>query len=378
MFSPAMSSSTSGGSAFFASTECLSLSTFGSLASGDFSREDISNSQHQSVTSGLDGSSSGAGSRHNAVSNNGSLLEGVPSASTSRRPSTSQSYRNTSNRSSMTVQDPDYYPNPSKSLQHGHSLVEQTIVLPRRSGPSPAKRRKSEPEPEEFRGPKSAVGLGLISSPHLEGGGEGETSRASTPSRPRVRRTASNPEGMNADFAGLGLDFEDAERRSLTPPPVPSLPEEYRRTQAKLLGQTLSPRTNMGVETATAAHRSAIKTRSNLVRTENRVSVSNDPGQPSPSNDGTFFASSLLMALENSPDLKAIVENKLGIGKKELQSMVGGLAGVYDNWKAGLEVRMSKVSLEEKEEGDAEGGPGGDIRAGSGVSVLAIMMLYFD
>jgi len=160
----------------------------------------------------------------------------------------------------------------------------------KKAGPSPAKRRKSEPEPEEFRVPKdphAQVGLGVIIGDD-----------AWPTERPQPRRTASDSETLNP--------VADWQPRSPTPPPVPNLPVQYRGNNHQYGNQA--------------------------------------------SSEGHFFALSLLSALWTRENKKLAVDMEavLGLGRVELEEMRGDLAGVYDRWR--LERGMRKVSLEDVNE----------------------------
>ncbi|KAK8865889.1 hypothetical protein IAR55_001037 [Kwoniella newhampshirensis] len=165
-----------------------------------------------------------------------------------------------------------------------------------KTGPSPAKRRKSEPEPEEFRAPVGhQYGLGVIM-----GKGDIPESWTTQPTeeRPRPRRTASD---------GVMLSGENLREwsRSPTPPPVPTLPREYQR----LNDQTL------------------------------------------PSAQANFFASFVVLALGKATDSeKKVLQDHLGVGRDEIEGMKDGFAQLYDKWA--LERGMSKVSLENSDQGN--------------------------
>lgn len=172
----------------------------------------------------------------------------------------------------------------ARASSTGVAVLAPMVTHPRRNGPSPAKRRKSKPEPEEFRAPKDEhpqVGLGVIMGDETW-----------PTERPQRCRTASDSNTLaTTSTAPSTTDWP----RSPTPPPVPNLPPQYRR----------------------------------------------------PSSEGHFFASSLLSALgsKGNEKLAGAMESMLGLGRVELEEMRGELAGVYDKWK--LVKGMRKVSLED-------------------------------
>ena len=93
-----------------------------------------------------------------------------------------------------------------------NALALAPPVEPKKNGPSPSKRRKSELDLEDFR-PKDVAGLGMDIGP---------SQRASHAERPKARRTTSDSAAM--------AQAHRPESRSPTPPPVPDLPAKYRRT----------------------------------------------------------------------------------------------------------------------------------------------------
>ncbi|OWZ69238.1 hypothetical protein AYX14_00995 [Cryptococcus neoformans] len=179
--------------------------------------------------------------------------------------------------------------------------VSSTTGLPAPQGdkaasPSPPyKRRKSEPKPMLFRQPADNIfGAGLNFVEQLK-------------ERPKPHRTQSD------GFMLVGEANKTASSRSPTPPPVPTLPDEYRQRS-----------------TAVPAH----------------------DLQLSPASvEASYFASTMILSMCRSelPDVKRSKE-RLGLGDAEIESMKEGLATFYDKWA--LEREMSKISLDNPESGN--------------------------
>ena len=157
--------------------------------------------------------------------------------------------------------------------QPGHfdpTMVVDPILISRPSGPNPAKRRKSEPEPEEFRSAKGQeVGLGVIIDPKLKSVGHNKSDR------PNFRRTASD---------GMALLGTHDRSPSITPPPV-------------VCGS--------------------------LTRFPKFTAV--------PSDAGNFFASTMVSALTNSELMSSLTG--IGVGMSDVEELKGDLAGVFDKWR---------------------------------------------
>lgn len=187
--------------------------------------------------------------------------------------------------------------------------VSSTTGLPvlqgdKTASPSPPyKRRKSEPKPELFRQPIDNIfGAGLDFIEQLK------------KERPKPHRTQSD------GFMLVGETNKTAPSRSATPPPVPTLPDEYRQRS-----------------TAVPAH----------------------DLQLSPASvEASDFASTIILSMCRSelPDVKQSKE-RLGLGDAEIESMKEGLATFYDKWA--LERGMSKISLDNSESGNI--GPGSSV-----------------
>lgn len=65
-------------------------------------------------------------------------------------------------------------------------------------------------------------------------------------------------------------------------------------------------------------------------------------GRPRPTNDGNYFASTVVLALSQS-QWAGEIHNRLGLERADLDSMGPGLAVAYDRWR--LEQSMGRVSL---------------------------------
>lgn len=187
---------------------------------------------------------------------------------------------------------------PTNSIPMGVSSTGLPVLQgDKAAGPSPPyKRRKSEPKPESFRQSADNVfgaGLNFIEQVKKE--------------RPKPHRAQSD------GFVLAGEANKTASSRSPTPPPVPTLPDEYRRSS-----------------TAVPAH----------------------DLQSSPASvEASYFASTMILSLCQSelPDVKQFKE-RLGLGDAEMESMKEGLATFYDKWA--LERRMSKISLDNPKSGN--------------------------
>ncbi|WVQ85403.1 hypothetical protein IAT38_007568 [Cryptococcus sp. DSM 104549] len=192
-------------------------------------------------------------------------------------------------------------------------------------GPSPPyKRRKSEPQPEAFRAQLHNANLGL-------GVNMGENAAGAKPvkeERPRVLRTSS-------DGVVLRSDYQKDWSRSPTPPPVPTLPSEYRKRPEAKRQESLA---SLGEGVKSLSVRVPTPT-----PTPNLTPVVDSAA--SSSSEGASFASFAVSALMKSKDLET--KRHLGLGKDELEGMKDGLAQFYDKWT--LERGMSRVSLESRQ-----------------------------
>ncbi|RSH92538.1 hypothetical protein EHS25_007982 [Saitozyma podzolica] len=157
----------------------------------------------------------------------------------------------------------------------------------------PEKRRKSEPRVDEARG---EVGLGVIIG---DGGMNASWPRLDAESsRPKPRRTASGGAVLETSEWSSG--------RSPTPPPVPSVPIEFRKQSQPTIHTPAAP-----------------------------------------SSEAAFFASWILLFLsaENNEQGTAALKSQLSLSQEDLESMRPDLAVMYDKWK--LERGMSRVTLDE-------------------------------
>lgn len=180
----------------------------------------------------------------------------------------------------------------------------------------PEKRRKSEPEPEEFK----QVGLGVTI-----GGSGALFPLVDSPERPKVRRTASDGQVLTAAStmsmsSAPGTGASEWSMRSPTPPPLPSLPLEHQEPppQQQVLTNTPEMLASAG-----------------------------------PSSAAALFAATVIAALSPAAgggtsrnDASHVLQAQLGLGPEELESMRTDFATMFDRWR--LEKGMSRVSLEDK------------------------------
>ncbi len=160
-----------------------------------------------------------------------------------------------------------------------------------------------------------------------------------------------DPGRMEIDSAGLESDFEGFKTSSLTALTVPSSTEELCQTLITHQIRSLAPSRPLIVSTNSTRYPQSVRITSENSQYSPVHHLSPDPGVHSdisddssnPSIDGTFFASSLLVALQECADLMGAVEVKLNIGKEDLQHMRMGLSRFYDDWKAGLKAEISKL-----------------------------------
>ncbi|ODO07457.1 hypothetical protein L198_01036 [Cryptococcus wingfieldii CBS 7118] len=158
-------------------------------------------------------------------------------------------------------------------------------------GPAPpTKRRKSEPKPDTFRATRENSFGRVQSLAALDWAKD---------DRPRLQRTSS-------DGAVLRRIDTKEKSRSLTPPPVPLLPEQFRH--------------------------------------QSRLSMADTGELTGASSEGQYFASFIVheAASSNSEDA-VLMRERLGLGIEEMSSMKDNIAMAYDKWK--LERGMSKISL---------------------------------
>ncbi|ORX34298.1 hypothetical protein BD324DRAFT_178308 [Kockovaella imperatae] len=184
----------------------------------------------------------------------------------------------------------------------------------------PSKRRKSEPEPEEYRDlkalPAGQVGLGvLIDESSWQGSASTSGLAAPTTNRPRYRRTHS--EGATKPLSALATD-PVPRTKSSTPPPLSALGSGYF-----------------------------------------------SPGEPTQA--GAFFATTVTVALSLS-GLGATLEARLGLDEAGLQEIKDDLAGVFDRWRISKGLRAVSLS-----------GPSGSAQMeSSGSTMTAVTALGVD
>ncbi|WVF70569.1 hypothetical protein IAT40_005360 [Kwoniella sp. CBS 6097] len=176
----------------------------------------------------------------------------------------------------------------SASMSRKVSPVVEMIPLSEIKSTNPAKRRKSEPRTDEI------TGLGMMGTDVLQ---------TLTEERPRPRRTAS-------DGAVIKSNHEREWARSPTPPPVPTLPSEYRR------------------------------------KTE--PSTCPDSDTISPSAQAETFASRAIYLLNKDDAETGWLREQIGCDAQDLQGMKAALAGLYDRWL--LEQGMKDMTLEARED----------------------------
>ncbi|OCF31108.1 hypothetical protein I316_07239 [Kwoniella heveanensis BCC8398] len=152
----------------------------------------------------------------------------------------------------------------------------------------PAKRRKSEPQTDEI------TGLGMIGTDVLQ---------SLTEDRPKPRRTASDGVVIKSSF------HERDWARSPTPPPVPTLPSEYRRDSER--------------------------------------SMLADIDGITPSAQAETFASRAIYLLNKDEDETGWLRDQIGCDAKGLEGMKAALASLYDRWL--LEQGMKDMTLESHE-----------------------------
>ncbi|WVQ71153.1 hypothetical protein IAR50_000678 [Cryptococcus sp. DSM 104548] len=165
-----------------------------------------------------------------------------------------------------------------------------TTPQPPTVGPAPPnKRRKSEPKPDTFRSTRENSFGRVQSLAALE--------RAKD-DRPRLQRTSSDGAVLRR------LDTKE-KSRSLTPPPVPLLPEQFRQST---------------------------------------LSMSDTCELTGASSEGQYFASFVVHEAARSNSEEAVLmRERLGLGIEEMSGMRENIAMAYDKWK--LERGMSKISL---------------------------------
>nr|XP_019049197.1 hypothetical protein I302_02978 [Kwoniella bestiolae CBS 10118]OCF28127.1 hypothetical protein I302_02978 [Kwoniella bestiolae CBS 10118] len=161
-----------------------------------------------------------------------------------------------------------------------------------------AKRRKSEPQAE---GLLNMSGLGVTGT--IDPQQEDQT--------PVPRRTASDGVVIKSSH---DREREWGSARSPTPPPVPSLPDEYR--QNKMLGA--SPSTDTVSDAAST-----------------------------PSAQAEMFANRLIFLLVKDEAETGWLKGQIGLNGNDLDEMKNALKGLYDKWA--LEKGMKEMSLDSSE-----------------------------
>ena len=192
----------------------------------------------------------------------------------------------------------------------GTSQIDVPTLAPvpaeAKRGHKSAKRRKSEPQPGEFRDVKppllpdhKQVGLGVM----MDGGVIWEAAPTTSTDQPKYRRTHS--EGANAPLgagenSASATNTDTSQTRSPTPP-------------------FLSPTTGGGSGSEYWMH-----------------------GQSQPGQAGLFFATTVIVALSMS-GLTETLNAQLGMSSDELEEIRGELAGVYERWR--LEKGLRGVTI---------------------------------
>ncbi|WVQ62227.1 uncharacterized protein L199_000366 [Kwoniella botswanensis] len=170
-----------------------------------------------------------------------------------------------------------------------------------------AKRRKSEPQTDEL---VNLGGLGVMTSREDPPAHSIWQTKSSDNTRPHPRRTASDGVVIKSSH--------DRERewgaRSPTPPPVPSLPDEYR--QNKVLRP--SPSTDTVSDAVSA-----------------------------PSVQAEIFADRMVFLLNKDEGETGWLSNHIGLNNSDIDEMKNALKGVYDKWL--LEKGMKEMSLDSSE-----------------------------
>lgn len=198
--------------------------------------------------------------------------------------------------------------------QHSPSTTTPTVVISPSAQIHPAKRRRSEPEPELFK-KGTAVGLGVmgfaehdqeaveyLDSPAKPSRSSADQSGQSHKERPNIRRTAS-------DSAAVMLDLSQPqpENRSPTPPLLPSLKRDY-----------------------------------------NTVDDHDTTSAPAPTKEGEWFAEAVVTSMTCSEHSAVQTTlSRLGINLDDLRSMSADFAICYDKLKQSkLVKKMKEVSLD--------------------------------
>ncbi|WWC86223.1 uncharacterized protein L201_001096 [Kwoniella dendrophila CBS 6074] len=173
-----------------------------------------------------------------------------------------------------------------------------------------AKRRKSEPQTDElFNIGMTMTGLG-VTTVQDEPPQPTWPIKVSEGSRPQPRRTASDGVVIRANHERE----RDWGARSPTPPPVPTLPSEYR--QIKSIRPSVSTETMSDTDS-------------------------------SPSAQSEVFATRLLYLLKKDEVETGWLNNQIGLNTSEIDDMKHALKCVYDKWI--LEKGIKEMSLDSSE-----------------------------
>lgn len=191
-----------------------------------------------------------------------------------------------------------------------HNTMLSTLTL---SGGGDATVRASKPRAQ-------SAALSSIAGSRRDSGVEVHNySSVQSPSKRRKSDTAD----QRVDQVGLGVNFGQEESGD---------GGAWRHTRA--LRRTESVPDNIPIDPALTgeSHRSP---------TSPPPSMGN--GRPRPSNDGNYFASTVVMALSQS-QWAGEIHNRLGLERSDVDSMGPELAVAYDRWR--LEQNMGRVSLD--------------------------------
>ncbi|WRT64112.1 uncharacterized protein IL334_001041 [Kwoniella shivajii] len=173
----------------------------------------------------------------------------------------------------------------------------------------PAKRRKSEPQTDDIWGMSSIVqGLGVTTG--QEEPAHSTWQPKAVEARPQPRRTASDGIVMKSSHE------KDKQwgARSPTPPPVPSLPSEYRQNR--------------------------------LLQSSSSTEIMSDAAS-TPSVQAEVFATRLVYLLNKDETETGWLSSQIGLDANDVEGMKGTLKAAYDKFM--LEKGMKEMSLESGE-----------------------------